>query len=298
MAGGQRIKRRQLHVLPFHPGKASGMLRLRWTLRAVNKIKLLRAKNAYTWGQNKQLRAEIRVLKKNLDAQTKVSKVVAANLYRSVEQTAQYMNRLVREKQAREEEMAMSSDVKDTLMSTFTTLEEGFLSQTEKLRGFMDREAKLKSQLRDAEEKHKEELLDLHGLIRRKERENARQLSQLQQRKDEWKRKCLALEGGVQTTGTEDRKRKRPGEARSAGLDARASGVREAGNDRPRKRTRKTDRKGSDEEEAGPGRAALPDCPWYSTPPLTSEIFSSPWPSAFPSSLDPPQHPATQAPKD
>lgn len=90
------------------------------------------------WYKNKKKRAEIQFLKKHLDVQTKAFKIVTDYLYRSVEQTVTYMNKLVEEKQKREEEMAlaMSNNVKDILMPTFTT----FLSQMETLQGFVDRE--------------------------------------------------------------------------------------------------------------------------------------------------------------
>lgn len=115
------------------------------------------------WFKNKKQRADIPFLKKHLDVQTKASKIVTDYLYRSVEQTVTYMNKLVEEKQEREEEMAMSSNVKDILMSTFTT----FLSQMETLQGFVDRETWLKSQLIQAEQNNHKLLEELHKVSTR-----------------------------------------------------------------------------------------------------------------------------------
>lgn len=163
---------------------------------------------------------------------------MTAYLYRSVEHTVTYMSKLVDEKQKREEEMAMSNNVKDTLLSTFTTLEKGFLSQMESLQGFMDRETWLKSQLRESEqnnhklleephkvsmrktrlqpqlqdvqENHKEELFEQKGVFKNKERENSKQLREVQQQKHRMKKNILALKSSIQTRNAQSRKGQEP----------------------------------------------------------------------------------------
>lgn len=138
-----------------------------------------------------------------------------AELYRSEKQTVAYVNKLVEEKQEREDEMAVSKNVKDILMSTFTTLEQGFLSLREKIQGFMNRETRLHSQLQEAEENHKRELMELQDIFNNKERENTKKLRMVQQRADEWKKKYLALKGSIQTECAENKKRKSSDESKN-----------------------------------------------------------------------------------
>lgn len=165
-------------------------------LRERIRNKYLRAKCGNMWIKNERKKAEIRLLKKQLDKQTKATIEALDGLQKSEEKAWNYRNLLVKQK----EDSAIFNRAQENTRLVLTQLKARFDEQNVELQDFRASETRLTTQLQEAKESYKKELEELQttaGKINQEIAQVRRKMQTLKKGKRKWKKRCLDFQNGL-----------------------------------------------------------------------------------------------------